>query len=157
MEAIKNHPGARTAIIVWAALCASMLIYAYVGWTMVRDRDPLATEFFATDPRSRMLGLMGLAMVGIGFWMSQRIISYNRHYIPTLPVEKRPGQAVSSFLVPFLIRMAVLESLGLMGLIMTMNSGDLRAVLVLGGVALAGQLALFPSGKRIAAWSGLGG
>ncbi|MBX3016784.1 MAG: hypothetical protein KF767_02755 [Bdellovibrionaceae bacterium] len=153
MEAIRNHPGARRALIIWGALVYSMLMYIVVGYLLVKDES--ISESFIHDPRSRMLILIALVIIALGFGLSQRIISYNRHYIPTLPIEKRPGQAISAFMVPFLIRMAVLESLGLMGLIMTMNTGDILAVAILCGITILGQLLLFPSANRIAEWSGL--
>lgn len=153
MEAIRNHPGTRRALIIWGALVYSMIMYIVVGYMITKGEVPL--ESFVHDPRSRMLVLVALAMIALGFALSQRIISYNRHFVPTLPLEKRPSQAISTFMVPFLIRMAVLESLGLMGLIMTMNTSDVSAVAILSALTILGQVLIFPSANRIASWSGL--
>lgn len=155
MEEIRNDQRSRTPIIIWGALIWSMVVYIFVGYQNAKDRVPV--ESFIQDQRSHILLLAALAAIVIGFFLSQRIISYNRHYVPTLPADQRTTQAISSFMVPFLIRMAVLESLGLMGLIMTMNTGDFMAVAGLSGITIIGQILLFPSPSRIANWSGLHG
>lgn len=155
MDSIRNHPQTRVLLILWASFCASAVMFVYVGWAAAKDRDPLTMTDFYADPQTAILGIAGITIVILGYWMSSRIISYNRHYIPSLPLERRVGQALSAFMVPYLLRLGVLESFAIVGLILTLRTGDLRAVVGATILAALGQISLRPRPRLIADWSGI--
>jgi len=133
--------GARAIRIIWAALLASVLIYAFLIFMAVPKAPPAPFQAAFSNPIILILHVIGLMVFFMAFVMSSLLL--RRASTPPPP----PGTMIISGRVrlALLVRWALMESAAIFGLVAAFLAQDPRLFLALGCLAVIGMLASYPS------------
>ncbi|MES2964856.1 MAG: hypothetical protein V4760_13275 [Bdellovibrionota bacterium] len=135
--------------ILWGALAMAQFMLVFVSSTILTTPpDPAAfTDIVKYMFLAMAAGALVMAFVLPNFLSMQirtRIEKEGRS-IDSMEVRELAPRAT----VPFIMRLALLESVTLMGMMLTLQSGDQSYVMALAAVALVGFAVSFPSERNI--------
>lgn len=138
---------------IWAALVTSNLMYGLIlavtkpdGWNQpFPSQHPLLVPFMVISSMALAISMV----LPKGLWMSAK----RKLDAGPQPVTER--QVRAAFFAPWVIRMAMLESISLYGLSLAFTSGSNIAWVPFGAVSILTQLSQFPSMPRMREMLGL--
>lgn len=130
--------------IVWSALFLSQLLFVYVLQQTPEMKGlgggPLT--LFVEDGTMTPIYMVALLVFAASI------------LVPKVVFATQVKKAMPNpFFLPFVLRMALNESLALMGFVVAMQSQMLSTALPFMGVALLRHLAMFPSSSKVDAWA----
>jgi len=154
-NAVSSTPAFMNARVIWFAMILSNPLFAFVSWNIVSQRPEEEVIPFFKYSLTPMMGGIAVLILLLGYYMTYRTMDYYRATTPKLPESQIPSQAMSNFMVPFVVRMAICEAVALFGLVITLSTGDMWGVAIFAAVAMLQQVWFFPTAKRVLAWSGV--
>lgn len=136
-----------TGIIIIAALMGSLVIYGGLGWILLQDGTikPLTPDL--SRVAVWVIALAGLGLVAMGPVVANALVaSQARAFGSQQPPGVPPAQI---FLSTTVVGAAVVEAGGLVGLVLTLLTGEVIWVICLCGAALLLMAQMWPSRSRM--------
>jgi hypothetical protein len=129
--------------IIWAALLAGQIMYFGVVYSMMSIQPQSDNLILKILPIIASVALILSVLV-------PRFIWKNFAKKLTKPImTNSEDKLVESFLTGFIIRLALLESVALMGLALFLLSGDIKMMIPYSSVSILGFLINFPNKQKI--------
>lgn len=118
--------------ILWGGITASVVIYGVIAFLVVPPRPEVDPASWTADPLVIALHLAGLGGLAGSF------------IVPPALARRRTAQPDVAQRQGWILRWALLESVGVFGLVAALLLRDARAFLLLGALSLVGLLTAFP-------------
>lgn len=137
----------KTILIMWGALLWSLFLFVYLVYTRAADLDAaLVNEAFLPGGQSHaVFVVMSTTILVMAFVMPRFMFRQNTSRQGTLPT-------VRMLFVPWVARMALAESIALLGFILGQQAGNLRVAIPFFGLTLLIYALHFPSESNVAKW-----
>lgn len=133
--------------LIWAALVFSNLMYGLVLVTQFKDQ--LAAPFPSTHILVFPLMVIALMALAIAMILPKALFMKAKAKFDASAVPPTDQQIMQSFFAPWIIRMALLESISIYGFLLAMMTQAPIAFVPFGALSILTQLSQYPTPQRV--------
>ena len=139
--------------LIWAALLASNLMYALV--LFVQFKDLISNPFPSSDPLLFPLMAISTMALAIAMILPKALFLRAKVKLDAGPQPPSDQQLMTNFFTPWVIRMAMLESISIYGFVLAMKSQAPIAFVPFGALSILTQVSQYPTPQRMRDMLGL--
>ncbi|MFZ4403087.1 MAG: hypothetical protein ACOYOK_03205 [Pseudobdellovibrionaceae bacterium] len=137
-----------TLKIIWLALLASNALYGFSGYQITKNHTPLEGEVilpFYQHTMFQPLLISSIVILGLAFFLPKLIFKLSRNAM----VQTGQNSIEKNHLALLILRLALLEAIGILGLLLSMFSHDFTAFLAFISVTILGFIISFPNEQNL--------
>lgn len=138
--------------ILWAALAGTQLLLVFIANMQPRPVDPVFTDTIKYTLMMVAVGTL-FAAFALPMFLGKSVranLEKQGKSVDAMPLEQVAQKAI----VPFILRCAFLDSVTIMGFLLSFMSGDMTYVFGFAAVALVGFALSFPSERNVRGFLG---